>query len=72
MPKIFCLALKESHGEAALAPGLPASWRAGLLLHIPSEVPWKPVSRASALGPSAFSEASALEAQGLLDQDRAV
>lgn len=72
MPRIFCLVLKESHGEAALAPSLPASWRAGLLLRIPSGVLWEPVSRASALGPSAFSEASTLEAQSLLDQDRAV
>lgn len=72
MPRIFCLVSKESHGEAALAPSLPASWRAGLLLRIPSGVLWEPVSRASALGPSAFSEASTLEAQSLLDQDRAV
>lgn len=67
VPRIFCLTLKESHGEAALAPSLPASWRAGLLLCIPSGVLWEPVFCASALGPSAFSEASALEAQSVLE-----
>lgn len=51
VPRIVCLALKESHGEAALTP----SWSPGAL--------WELVFRASASGSSAFSEASALEAQ---------
>lgn len=54
VPRIVCLALKESHGEAALTP----SWSPGVL--------WEPVFRASASGSSAFSEASALEAQSVL------